>query len=209
MHTISNIATQPVDARRFLFLLTSSRENGNTEQLARYASTFLPEGAEQVWLNLNDYEMPAFSDRRHDGDGTYPAPEGKMAILLGETLAATDLVFVTPLYWYSLPTSAKQYLDHWSAWMRVPGIDFLERMKGRNLWNITVLADEDTSNASALTDTLHRTADYAGMSWRGALLGYGNRPGDVMHDHRVLRDARRFLNAENRHEVPHRHATAK
>ena len=39
-------------------------------------------------------------------------------MLLDATLAATDLVFVAPVYWYSLPAAAKLYLDYWSAWLR-------------------------------------------------------------------------------------------
>lgn len=179
--------------RRVLFLLSSAREQGNTEQLARHASRFLPPDTEQVWLRLTDLQLPEFLDQRHDGDGVYPAPQGDMATLLRETLAATDLVFVTPLYWYSLPTAAKKYLDHWSGWMRVPGIDFLKRMAGRTLWNITVLADDNAANAQPLVDTLRHIATYAGMQWGGALIANGNRPGDVMQNQAALASAARFF----------------
>lgn len=175
--------------RRFLFLLASSRTHGNTEQLARYAAQSLPAEVEQEWLNLNDYAMSDFFDQRHDGDGTYPAPQGAMRELLDATLAATDLVFVTPLYWYSLPAAAKKYLDHWSGWMRVPGHDFKEKMRGRRLWNITVTADEDQSFAKALVESQRLTAGYMEMPWQGSLIGYGNRPGEVMQDERALERA--------------------
>lgn len=175
--------------RRFLFLLASSRAQGNTEQLARYAATFLPAEVEQEWINLHDYDMPDFVDQRHTGDGEYLAPQGAMRELLDATLAATDLVFVTPLYWYSLPAAAKKYLDHWSGWMRVPGYDFKEKMRGRRLWNITVTADEDQSYAQALVDSLRLTAGYMEMPWNGSLVGYGNRPGEVMQDVRALERA--------------------
>jgi multimeric flavodoxin WrbA len=179
--------------RRFLFLLASSRAHGNTEQLARYAAKFLPAEVEQEWLNLNDYNMPDFIDQRHEGDGTYPKPQGAMHELLDATLAATDLVFVTPLYWYSLPAAAKKYLDHWSGWMRVPGVDFKEKMRGCRLWNITVTADEDQTYAQALVDSLRLTADYMDMPWNGSLIGYGNRPGEVMQDERALERAANYF----------------
>lgn len=176
-------------SRRFLFLLASSRANGNTEQLARYAAQYLPVEFEQKWINLHDYSMPVFLDQRHQGDGTYAAPQGKMRELLDATLNATDLVFVTPLYWYNMPAAAKQYLDHWSGWMRVPGYDFKEKMRGRRLWNVTVTADEDQSYAQALVDSLRLTAGYMDMPWNGSLIGYGNRPGEVMQDVRALERA--------------------
>ena len=189
MHT--NTSSSPT--RRFLFLLASSRENGNTEQLARLAAQSLPDEVRQVWLRLTDLAMPEFEDKRHSGDGKYAAPDGKMAQLLHETMAATDIVFVTPLYWYSLPTPAKKYLDHWSGWMRVPELNFLEHMAGRNMWNVTVMADEDQSYAQPLIDTLRLSANYAKMPWRGALIGYGNRPGEVMQHEKSLRSARDFF----------------
>lgn len=179
--------------RRFLFLIASSRQQGNSEQLARFAAQSLPAEAEQQWLNLNDYAMPDFVDQRHDGDGTYPSPQGAMRELLDATLAATDLVFVTPLYWYSLPTSAKRYLDHWSGWMRVPGYHFKEKMRGRRLWNITVSSDLDQSYALALIDSLRHTAGFMDMAWHGSLIGYGNRPGEVMQDQQALQQGREFF----------------
>jgi multimeric flavodoxin WrbA len=181
--TNTAIQAQP---KRFLFLLASSRVQGNTEQLARYAALSLPAEVEQVWINLHDIAMPDFSDLRHEGDGIYPAPQGALAELFDATLAATDLVFVTPLYWYSLPAAAKKYLDHWSGWMRVPGVNFKEKMRGRRLWNITVTADLDQRYAQALIESLRMTADYMEMPWKGSLIGYGNRPGEVMQDERAL-----------------------
>jgi multimeric flavodoxin WrbA len=193
VETTMHTNTQNNAPRRFLFLLASSRADGNTEQLARYAAQSLPDETEQVWLRLPDLDMPEFEDKRHSGDGKYLAPEGKMAQLLHETLSATDIVFVTPLYWYSLPTPAKKYLDHWSGWMRVPELNFLERMAGRNMWNVTVTADEDQSFAQPLIEALRLCANYAEMPWRGALIGYGNRPGEVMQHEKSVHLAREFF----------------
>lgn len=172
--------------RHFLFLLSSTRSDGNSEQLAQFAARSLPDSVQQTWLHLNDFVQHDFIDRRHEGDGKYVLPEGRMHDLLDATLNATDLVFVTPLYWYNLPASAKLYLDHWAAWLRVPYIDFKSKMRGRNLWNIIVSADLDQSYAQPLVESLRFTANYMEMNWKGSLIAYGNRPGDVMQDVRAL-----------------------
>ncbi|MFF9642658.1 flavodoxin family protein [Kitasatospora aureofaciens] len=179
--------------RRFLFLDASSRAGGNSEQLARLAAeSSLPEGAEQRWLRLADHPLPPFQDLRHTGDGSYPEPVGHERILLEATLEATDLVFVAPLYWYTLPTTAKLYLDYWSAWFRVPGVNFLAGMNGGTLWDVTVLAGTE-DKAEPMIGTLKLTAEYMGMRWGGALIGNGTRPGDVLRDERALIAAKSFF----------------
>lgn len=175
--------------RRFLFILASARRDGNAELLARRAAGALPQGAAQAWLRLSELSLPPFEDRRHEVPSTYPPPEGDMATLLAATLDCTDLVFVAPLYWYGLPGAAKLYLDHWSGWLRVPGVNFRERMAGKTLWLISAYSGDDTADAAPLQGTLRLTVKYMRMRWGGSILASGNRPGDVMQDGRILQAA--------------------
>ena len=141
-----------MDDRQFLFLVSSTRRNGNAELLAHHAAGRLPPRWEQRWLHHLDMPVPPFVDVRHNGgDGRYEMPTEHLRTLLDATLAATDIVFVAPVYWYSLPAAAKLYLDHWTGWLRVPGLDFRARMAGKRLW-------------------------------AGAVVGLGNRAGDVLND---------------------------
>ncbi|MFF2731646.1 flavodoxin family protein [Streptomyces sp. NPDC058008] len=177
--------------RDVLFLLGSSRAGGNTETLARLAAEQLPAGTGQRWLDLRELPLPDFEDRRHAGG--HPAPAGHAATLLEATLAATDVVIASPLYWYAVSTSAKRYLDHWSGWLRDPGAGFRQRMAGKTLWGVTALADTDPSAADPLVGTLRNSARYLGMRWGGVLLGNGSRPGDVLSDTGAVARAKTFL----------------
>jgi hypothetical protein len=179
--------------RSFLFLLASARENGNTEVMTRHAAAYLPHAVEQRWLRLSDHPLPAFADIRHEGDGVYPAPEGDARLLLDATLAATDIVIASPLYWYNLSAPAKLYLDHWAGWMRVPGAEFKTRMRSKTLWGVTSLSDEDFRVAEPLIGSLRLSAEYFGARWGGALLGYHNRPGEALADADGLERARTFF----------------
>jgi multimeric flavodoxin WrbA len=182
-------------SRRFAFFIASAREAGNTEALARAAAAALPAGTEQRWLRLADLPLTPFVDIRHES-GVYPQPRGHEATLADATLWATDIVIVSPIYWYSLTASAKHYLDWWSGWMRVPGLDFRARMAGKGLWGVTVTSDDvevDDQVSAPLVGTLRLTADYLKMHWRGMLLGHGNKPGDIAGDTAAFERARAFF----------------
>lgn len=186
------MSEQPNQTRSFLFLLASARREGNTEVLARRAAAVLPASDRQVWIHLDDVPLAPFRDIRHDA-GIYPRPEGHERTLVEATLACTDLVFAVPLYWYSVPASAKLYLDYWSGWMRVPGLDFKKRMAGKRMWAFCAMSDEDRTTADPLVGTLRLSANYMEMDWKGVLFGYGSRPGDVERDQNALAAAERFF----------------
>lgn len=180
----------------FLFLNASTREAGvlgNTEQLARAAADALPSGTAQHWLRLPEHELPPFVDHRH-GRGSYPMPQqGEGLALLEATLAASDLVFVSPVYWYSVPAPLKLYLDHWSAWMRVPDLDFKSRMAGKRLWVVTTSGSRE--KAQPMIDSYRLCAEFLGMRFMGALWGKGGPPGAVSADEQALAEAQRFFAA--------------
>jgi multimeric flavodoxin WrbA len=182
----------PSGHRSFLFLMASARREGNTERLARAAANALPTHAGQRWIRLSDVPLPAFRDIRHSA-ASYPAPEGHERTLADATLLATDLVIVAPLYWYTVPASAKLYLDHWSGWMRVPGLEFAGRMAGKRLWAVIVHSGDDEAATGPLLGTLKLSAEYLEMDWRGALIGHGSRPGDIDRDADALARALTFF----------------
>jgi multimeric flavodoxin WrbA len=182
--------------RRFLFVLGSSRTDGNTELLARRAAEQLPEGVEQQWLSLADHPLPDFVDLRRDSDHVRPPTGTAPGLWLDATLAATDVVIVSPLYWYSVSAHVKRYLDYWSGWLRTPGLDFKATMAGRTLWGVTALAHEETEVADPLVGTLNNSAAYMGMRFGGVLLGNGSRRGDVLNDTEALARAKTFFAQE-------------
>ncbi|SED19284.1 Multimeric flavodoxin WrbA [Streptomyces sp. 2231.1] len=180
-------------SRRFLFVLGSARAEGNTELLARRAAEQLPGDVEQRWIHLAERPLPGFVDLRHDSDHVRPPSDTATGRLLDATLAATDIVIASPLYWYSVSSLTKTYLDHWSGWLRTPGVDFKATMAGRTLWGVAALADEEPSVADPYMGTLNNSAAYLGMRFGGVLLGNGSKPGDVLKDTGALTRAKTFF----------------
>lgn len=180
--------------RRVLVLLASTRRDGNAELLARAAVAPLPAGTEVRWLRLAELALPPFEDIRHSGSGQYPAPTGDLARALDDTLWASELLIATPLYWYSAPAPLKLYLDHWSAFMRVPGLDFKPRMAGKAMAVVCASSSADEpALAAPLIDSLRFSADYLAMRWVGQVLGDGSRPGDVLKDEAAMKAAAELL----------------
>jgi NAD(P)H-dependent FMN reductase len=182
---------QRMSERRFLFLLASARSGGNSEILARLAAEALPTEVLQDWRDLRNANLPPFEDLRHAGE--YGPVEGVSADLAEATLAATDIVFVAPLYWYGLPSLAKLCLDHWTHWMRAPGLDFKAHMANKTLWLVMAHSGSNAEQIATGVDTLRFSANYLSMRWGGALLGDANAPGDIAHDDAALQAAKTFF----------------
>lgn len=180
-------------ARHFLFLTTSTREPGhvgNTEWLALQAAAGLPAATAQSWHSLAALQLPPFEDRRHTA-GSYPMPAGDMKLLLDATLAATDIVFVAPVYWYSIPSPLKTYLDHWSGWMRVPGLPFKDEMARKTLYLVSTSGDR--AKAQPMIDSVKLCAGFLGMGWGGELWGKGGAPAAVQADAAAVTQAAGFF----------------
>jgi multimeric flavodoxin WrbA len=183
--------------RHFLFIVSSARipgALGNTEWLAREAARHLPVGATSTWLHLNGLDLADFEDRRHD-IGVYPMPTGDTVRLLDATLEASDLVFVSPLYWYSFPNRLKRYLDHWSAWMRIEGLDFKGRMSAKRVWTITTSGSREKTQP--MFDSLKLCAQFLAMQWQAPLWGQGGAPGAVEKDVAAIAAAASYFGAQD------------
>ena len=175
-------------SRRFLFLLSSSRPDGNTLALARAAAAKLPAGG-QLWLDLCDPPLPPFRDLRPG----HSAASGRLAEVMGAMRNATDIVFVAPVYWYALPAPAKLLLDHWSGWLDDPATGFPDWVKGLTVHLVTTRADPDPTVAELPEAMLRRSVEWLGMRWGGALHGVGDAPGDVLADQAAMAAAARFF----------------
>ncbi|WP_025273495.1 flavodoxin family protein [Haloglycomyces albus] len=181
--------------RRFLFILGSARDErneSNTEILTRQAAQQLPEGTEQEWIRLTDYPLDPFRDRSDSGD-TPTFPKGNEKALLDATLAATDLVIASPLYWYGVSSYTQAYLEYWDKWFLIPELNFEERMKGRNLWGVTAMGVKQTEHSDPLRDKLSLTAEFMSMEWKGFLVATSGGSGQIRKREEAMVKAKEFF----------------
>ena len=100
-------------------------------------------------------------------------------------------MLVTPVYWYSIPAPLKLYLDHWSGWMRTPGVAFKDEMARKTLR--LVCTSGDRLKAQPMVDSVRLCAQFLGMGWQGVLWGKGGPPGAVQADADAVAQAGSFL----------------
>ena len=179
-------------SRHFLFVTASARDGGNSLTMARRAADHLPEGASQAWIDLNTNPMPLFEDLRHAEPGYGPVAPSVQPIL-DATLAATDIVLVAPLYWYGIPAAAKLYIDHWSHWLRLEGVDFRARMGDKALWLIMAYASANDDQIRPATEQCRFSIEFFGGTWKGALLGKASMPGQIAGDADAMARAETFF----------------
>jgi hypothetical protein len=159
--------------RSFAFMLGGPRPGGSSERLARRAAVGLCPEAERSWLPLSGLPLPGsegFGPSSVAAEDGHLAVEGHEKLLLDATLEHTDIVMVSPLYWYSVSAQTKLYLDYWARWMSRPEPDFRNRMRGKTLWAVSTFARGSVHDAEPLVGMFRRTACYLDMSWGGALL---------------------------------------
>src|SRR6478609_7635457 len=111
----------------------SSRENGNTEELAKAVLS----GIDTEEVYLRHHTIHPITDMRHDELGFTNQQDDYYDI--AKKMAAHDtILFVTPLYWYGMSGLMKNFVDRWSESLRDSTINFKEQMKNKRVYVLVV-----------------------------------------------------------------------
>ena len=160
-------------------LFASSRRNGNTGQLMdRIASELDIEVIDLATKRMSAYD---YEHRNRNDD---------FEELMKRALAFDQLIFATPVYWYSVSPPMKVFLDRISDFLDLPDLlDDGRRLRGKEAYVVcTSIYDEVPSSfMSAFLETF----DYLGMRFGG--VAHANcREGYVpaQHDAEALAFAR-------------------
>ncbi|WP_026676251.1 flavodoxin family protein [Fictibacillus gelatini] len=172
----------------------SSRENGNTESIIN----LLLEGIEAERIYLREKNILPIVDKRHDPEG-FPQRHDEYEEIAKKMLEHDTIVFATPLYWYGMSGTMKNFIDRWSESLRDPDLRFAERMKNKKMYVVIVGGDDPKRKALPLIMQFQYIFDFVGASFEDYIIGEGNKPGDIMTDHEALHKAR-FLNKVLKHK---------
>ncbi|MTH53734.1 flavodoxin family protein [Bacillus mangrovi] len=173
-----------------------TRAEGNTEHLTMRAMKDL--NVENIYLK--DARIKPIEDMRHAPEGFQDAGDDYHAII-SKVLQHDVLVFSTPIYWYSMSGTMKNFIDRWSQSMRDPKIgNFKEQMSRKKAYVIAVGGDQPSIKGLPMIQQFVHIFGFMGTSFEGYIIGEANQPGEIEQDQEAVFAADR-LNEKLKNET--------
>lgn len=154
-----------------------TRENGNTEQLAKV----LLDRIDYEEVILRNCEINHIQDLRHTSNG-FPPLSGEFQQIVEKMLKSDSIIFATPVYWYGMSGLLKDYFDNWSHALRDNQYDFKTNLATKQFYAVVVGGDRARIKALPLIQQFEHIVSFTGNTLKGYVIGEGNAPGDIQND---------------------------
>lgn len=167
-----------------------TRPNGNSEILTEQVIQEM--AAEKIYLR--DYHIQPIIDMRHTEEG-FQGREDDYNSIIDRILPHDILIFSTPIYWYSMSGTMKNFIDRWSQTLRDPKYpDFKRKMASKKAFVIAVGGDNPYMKGLPMIQQFQYIFDFMGIEFAGYILGNGNKPGEILQDKVALSAAAQMRN---------------
>jgi multimeric flavodoxin WrbA len=107
-------------------------------------------------------------------------------------LEADAIIHSVPVYFWSMTSQMKAYLDRWCAffdaewrWQKA----YYPKMKGKRIGLITVCGDPNVHTADPIVHSFKSTAEMTKLTWLGAVMTSANDKGDISKDETAKKQA--------------------
>ena len=155
-----------------------TRQNGNTEMLTEHVVHKI--ASEKIYLR--DYNILPIIDMRHSQDGFQERNDDYNSII-DRILPHNILIFSTPIYWYSMSGTMKNFIDRWSQTLRDPKYpNFKNKMALKTAFVIAVGGDDPYIKGLPMIQQFRHIFDFIGIDFAGYILGKGSKPEDIFQD---------------------------
>lgn len=159
-----------------------TRPDGNTEILTERAVQRV--SVEKIYLK--DYGIRPIEDLRHFEGGFQEINDDYNAII-DRILPHDILIFATPIYWFSMSGTLKNFIDRWSQTLKDSKYpDFKTIMSSKKAYVIAVGGDQPFLKGLPLIQQFQYIFNFIGISFDGYILGKGNKPGEIYQDKEAL-----------------------
>jgi multimeric flavodoxin WrbA len=159
-------------------LYGGTRPNGNTELLTEQ----VVHGLEVEKIFLRDFIIQPIEDHRHSENGFQDVGDDYNSII--DLILPHDiLLFATPIYWYSMSGTMKNFIDRWSQTLRDSQYpNFKATMASKKAYVIAVGGDNPYVKGLPMIQQFQHIFDFMGTSFDGYIIGKGSKPDDIKTD---------------------------
>lgn len=163
-------------------LYGGGRPNGNSELLTKKAI----EGIEVEEIHLKDYLIEPIIDKRHAEEG-FSEVNDEYNLIIDRILKHDIIIFSTPIYWYSMTGIMKNFVDRWSQTLKDSDYpDFKKQLASKKAYVIAVGGDNPYMKGLPMIQQFQHIFDFIGLTFKGYIIGEGNKPDEILQDLRAL-----------------------
>jgi len=141
--------------KKTAIILGTSRSNGNTADLTNVVA----QNTDAIVFDINKYNILPF-------DYEYKNQDDDFLSLIKELLTYENIVFSSPVYWFSPSTQMKLFIDRITDLITIEK-DLGRQLRGKNTALIST-GEYDTPK-SCFEEVFKHTFEYLGMNYKGML----------------------------------------
>jgi len=178
---------------KVLGIMGSPRVGGNSDILLDEALAGAKiAGAEVEKIILDKKKISGCKDCKKCNETGICVIKDDMLEIHKKILDADAIIHSVPVYFWSMTSQMKTYLDRWAAlfdaqwrWQK----NYYPRMKGKRIGLITVCGDPDVHTADPIVHSFKSTVEMTKLSWLGAVMTSAADKGDILKDEMAIKQA--------------------
>jgi len=171
---------------KVLGIMGSPRVGGNSDILLDEALAGAKAvGAEVEKIILDKKKIAGCKDCKKCNETGICVLKDDMLEIHKKILEADAIIHSVPVYFWSMTSQMKAYLDRWCAffdeqwrWQK----NYYPQMKGKRIGLITVCGDPNVHTADPIVHSFKSTAEMTKLTWLGAVMTSANDKGNISKD---------------------------
>jgi multimeric flavodoxin WrbA len=176
-----------------LGILGSPRIGGNSDMLLSQALAGAKEaGAHIEKIILGRKHIGGCKDCKKCNKTGICAVKDDMLEIQKKILNADAIIHSTPVYFWSMTSQIKAYLDRWCVffdeqwnWHNA----YYPKMRGKRIGLITVCGDPNVHTADTIVHSFQSTVEMTKMNWLGVVMASASAKGEIAKNEAAMREA--------------------
>ena len=178
---------------KVLGVLGSPRVGGNSDILLEQALAGAKDkGAAVEKIILCKKNISGCLDCAQCNEAGVCAIQDDMLGIHEKILEADCIIHSSPVYFWSMTSQMKAYLDRWCAFFDAEWQlhkTYQSRMQGKKIALITVCADPKVSTADPIVHSFKTTCEFSGLQWLGAVQASAGLKGEIAKNEIAMKEA--------------------